>query len=509
MRVFAVDDVKNPINASAFAANATVVPPQVTTTRPNTQLFGFFAIQAGDWATRTFLPPAGESDLGLKRDATTNWVVEGSGATIAGAGTTSRGNYQTATGWFNNAYKMTIAVVPATVPAVLNLTPSSFEGNPSTVDSGTSRVGLLPGFAFGSELATFADSNVARVSLTPSVTEFQVPILDSGSVYFDLQPSGQEFTGQQYTDSNTVRATLTPSVSDIYGPFVFTDSGTALLTFTPSRFTGVVQRVADDDFNRATLGPNWATLPLYAGSPDITSNAYFHSATYSSAYWTPNKFGPDVFTSLRVVNTGFPVFLFARVDDTYMNGYALYVQPSGGIYYFYRLTGNALNQLTYQYAAYPQVGNRIGFQVKGSVLTAYLDTGSGFQPLQYTVSDSTYTAEGWAGVGIGSSGGGSLDDFHAEDVITLPQTYTDAPTIPLTLTPGYAFEGREWVDVVTTRMGLTPIGVDEKCIFRTTLQSEMQLNRWAQPIAYTRYFAISEQRRWQADVTVLPIPDPC
>jgi hypothetical protein len=103
-----------------------------------------------------------------------------------------------------------------------------------------------------------------------------------------------------------------------------------------------------------------------------------------------------------------------------------------------------------------------------------------------------------------------LDNFHAEDIHD-PEIF-DSGTAVLTFTPdGVETAGATiYIDAGTVKFVFTPITAEEVlCHFRMNLSVEMYYSRWANPVAYTKFHAVYEYPRWQAEVTVLPVPDPC
>jgi hypothetical protein len=61
----------------------------------------------------------------------------------------------------------------------------------------------------------YTDSNTVSLAFTPSGADVAA-ISDVATLYFDLQPSGFEFTGGQTVDSGTLYLSLTPSALEVY-----------------------------------------------------------------------------------------------------------------------------------------------------------------------------------------------------------------------------------------------------------------------------------------------------
>src|SRR4051794_15746401 len=112
IHTFSVNDQITPINASAFAVSTSLTPPQVATTVPNTQLLSIILTDEGDTATRTTLPPSGESEVYSRHDVASSLFLEAGRMSLGSAGATSLGAYTTGALSFS-ALKVTIAVVPA------------------------------------------------------------------------------------------------------------------------------------------------------------------------------------------------------------------------------------------------------------------------------------------------------------------------------------------------------------------------------------------------------------
>jgi hypothetical protein len=187
IHTFSVNDQITPINASAFAVSTSLTPPQVTTTVPNTQLLSIIMTDEGDTATRTTLPPSGESEVYSRHDVASSLFLEAGRMSLGSAGATSLGAYTTGALAFS-AFKATIAVAPVTTPVGLLLTPSGADSFPTSVDTGTLGLKLA---ASSAETISRSDVGTATLAFTPSFSNLRI-VTDSGAVGVLFAPSASE-----------------------------------------------------------------------------------------------------------------------------------------------------------------------------------------------------------------------------------------------------------------------------------------------------------------------------
>jgi hypothetical protein len=270
LHVFDVDDVKTPINASAFAVSNSLTPAQVTTTRANTQLLNIFFADEGDSGTRLFVPPSNLYEVFAIHDSSSTFYVENSRGVATSAGTTALSNYATSA-LTNNGYKATIAVAPATVPAVLNLTPS---GSEISGDAVAAPLTFTPSSAETYHVGTMVDSGTVSVNLAPSAIEvYHVGIaIDSAVGLLKLIPSGVDTKVTAYVDSGTVRLTFTPKFQGT----TYIDSTTVGLAFKPLG----LDTLAAFDY----VDPGIVLLRLSFSSTEVAPRGYVDAVTVGLKY---------------------------------------------------------------------------------------------------------------------------------------------------------------------------------------------------------------------------------
>jgi hypothetical protein len=172
-----------------------------------------------------------------------------------------------------------------------------------------------------------------------------------------------------------------------------------------------------DNFNRANEGPpmtGWANI---VSGLVVSSNACAPSSTGTrSGYYSTILTEADCEVFVTVVTApanNRNVTLLARVHDvsgTSFDGYGLRLNKVSGTdtLQIVRIDNGSLTNLGSAISQEIASGNKIGLEIVGSTLTAYVDTGSGWTAVGNT-TDSTYNVAGYLGIDIGGSG--TLDDF--------------------------------------------------------------------------------------------------
>lgn len=161
-----------------------------------------------------------------------------------------------------------------------------------------------------------------------------------------------------------------------------------------------------DTFTRsdaATLGSAWTDLVITAntGGFGITSNAATHVTGSPGSYWNGSTFGADCEVYATVFGLGGSAFsermLYARITSPNTgstSGYAVGFEVNGGLVYLYRITSSGYVDIGTPTTSTLVAGNVIGLSVIGTTVTAYIN-GTAVN----TVTDSTYGAAGFIGIG--------------------------------------------------------------------------------------------------------------
>jgi hypothetical protein len=180
-----------------------------------------------------------------------------------------------------------------------------------------------------------------------------------------------------------------------------------------------------DSFTRANEGPppsaNWSG-PLAAANGLTVSTNTCRSVTTGNqdGYWNVTTFGPDTAVSASMPDatgtTGQIMKLYLRVTTPGVgtaDGYSCQFYPNNPLVRIYRMDNG--NDQAAQLASTASVdvndGHKVGCEMIGSTIKAWVDLGSGWTEA-LSATDSTYSAAGYAGLGV-STTAMSFDDFGA------------------------------------------------------------------------------------------------
>jgi hypothetical protein len=171
-----------------------------------------------------------------------------------------------------------------------------------------------------------------------------------------------------------------------------------------------------DNFNRAgpAAGSTWSTM--FSGESLfslLNSQAVAAGGTYAAGAWNAGTFGPNV-EVYATMNSDVGLNLFARVANpgaTGISGYTIEFHPNLSAVYVYRITGGAYSgilggAISTTFAR----GARVGMQVTGTTISAWIDTGTGWK-LVGSRTDSTYSQAGYIGAELYGGTNRSLDDL--------------------------------------------------------------------------------------------------
>ncbi|MGH3372784.1 MAG: fibronectin type III domain-containing protein, partial [Nocardioidaceae bacterium] len=264
---------------------------------------------------------------------------------------------------------------------------------------------------------------------------WQAPTFDGGSavtgytIYRGTSPGAQAFLANvgpvtSFDDSGLTNGTTyyyKVSASNAIGEGPLSGEASA----TPSDLVLPVEPLPTlDDFNRPDENPlsdagKWSNGILGSAETGLhtLSAALACTKTTTCSGWRSNlTYGPDVESWARISalpGAGNAVRLYARLQtpgSSAVDGYMLvYFQLSGtDQVVLYRITNGAVTVLVTvnQEVA---LGDRLLLRATGSTLEAWRHDGVAWSRLG-TVSDSTYAAAGYLGVGVRGTSG-RLDDF--------------------------------------------------------------------------------------------------
>lgn len=186
-----------------------------------------------------------------------------------------------------------------------------------------------------------------------------------------------------------------------------------------------------DSFNRADENPiagNWTSFAADNGlwsdarllSNDVRSSNINNQA---AAYWNASTFGPDCEAFLTATVESTPAAqtgLFFRLTTpgpTTTDGYDVLTATTA--IFFQRLDNGVVTQLGANVPTTISDGYKIGVQMSGSIMTFYVDSGSGWTSVA-SRTDATYSGSGYIGFAVGSAGGTArrIDDFGGGTTIT-------------------------------------------------------------------------------------------
>lgn len=192
---------------------------------------------------------------------------------------------------------------------------------------------------------------------------------------------------------------------------------------------GFADATLRDAFDRAdgALGANWTNLIIStdASTLVVVSNGVSREATAGSgsAHWTGATFGPNVKVSLDTPDATVPstasLFIYLRLTSpgvaSATDGYACQFSPFTTTVNVLRIDNSSSTTLNTNAAAPLADGGKVGCEVIGNTITAYVDTGSGYVAVA-TAADGTYPAGGSAGLRANAT---TLraDNFGAQTII--------------------------------------------------------------------------------------------
>ena len=186
-----------------------------------------------------------------------------------------------------------------------------------------------------------------------------------------------------------------------------------------------------DNFNRANENPMTGWANMTTSGLQVVSNACTTSgAGLNSSYWNTIFTGADCEAYVTIASdpaSNRSMYVYVRLTDIgsgTTDGYAIKFNKLSGTdtLQLIRVDNGSETVLGANFTQELTAGNKFGIEIVGSTLTAYVNTGSGWTSLG-TRTDSTYSAAGYAGLGIAS---GSLDDFGG-GVLSSGITVTPSP----------------------------------------------------------------------------------
>jgi hypothetical protein len=176
---------------------------------------------------------------------------------------------------------------------------------------------------------------------------------------------------------------------------------------------------------------------------NVTANTLACSLSTTCTAWrNATQYGPDAEAWAKITTlpgTGNAIRLYVRLQQpgsTSFRGYMLRTnQVNGGTDQVYLERWNPGNSLTTLLTMNQElaVGDTLLLRDQGTMLEAWRNNGTSWSRLG-AVTDATYSAAGFAGVGMRGSTG-RLDDFGARTMGSAPPTVPDPPT-SLTATAG-------------------------------------------------------------------------
>jgi hypothetical protein len=171
-----------------------------------------------------------------------------------------------------------------------------------------------------------------------------------------------------------------------------------------------------DNFNRTgpAAGSAWSTM--FSGESLFSlsnSQAVAAGGAYAAGAWNAGTFGPNV-EVFATMNSDVGLNLFARVTNpgaTGISGYTIEFHPNLSAVYVYRITnGGYSGVLGGAISTTFARGARVGMQVTGNTISAWIDTGTGWK-LIGSRTDSTYSQAGYIGAELYGGTNRGLDDF--------------------------------------------------------------------------------------------------
>jgi chitodextrinase len=278
----------------------------------------------------------------------------------------------------------------------------------------------------GPPTALTAVAGDAQISLT-----WNAPSFDGGSpvtsynVYRGTTPGEETFltgsTTTSFVDASVQNGTTyyyKVSATNVYGEGATSGeaSATPIAAVAPTTPLAVV-----DSFNRANENPlsdagRWTNAIIGGESGlSVSSSELACSVTTTCTAWrNPTQYGPDTEVYARVSTLpgdSNQIRLYARLQPGAVTGYLLRTNQTSGTdeVWLERFSGGATRLLTIPQELTP--GDTLLLRVKGSTIEAWRNDGTAWSRLG-VVQDGTYTAAGYAGVGLRGTTG-RLDDFGA------------------------------------------------------------------------------------------------
>lgn len=187
-----------------------------------------------------------------------------------------------------------------------------------------------------------------------------------------------------------------------------------------------------DDFNRVSIGSNWAQRIITSYlDMQIASNLLApptDNTIPGAMWWNQASFGPDVETFATIqakpaANVSAWQRLYARLispGTASASGYIAELTTLAGTDQFklHRLDNAVATQIGVTLSLESVAGWKLGIQCAGSTIGLFYNTGSSWTQ-GITVTDTTYTAGGFVGIGANKDAGsnvGRMDDFAAGTV---------------------------------------------------------------------------------------------
>lgn len=182
-----------------------------------------------------------------------------------------------------------------------------------------------------------------------------------------------------------------------------------------------------DDFNRGDEGPpmtGWGDLinGLVVSSNACTLSAAGANTSYYDTILTDDDC--EVYFTITVApTTNRNVVVYARLKDVgssaTVDGYLMRYTEGTDILQIARLDNGSETVLGADISQSLTDGDKMGLEIVGDTLTAYVDTGGGWTSVG-SRTDSTYADAGYIGAGIG--GNGTIDDFGGGGLSGAPPT---------------------------------------------------------------------------------------
>jgi hypothetical protein len=322
----------------------------------------------------------------------------------------------------SSAYTAVAADVASTLRAAVTATNSA--GSASATSNQTAAVAAqasapvntgLPVVSGTARVASQLTVSAGSWSGSPAPTfGYQWLRCDSGglSCVSIVGATSSAYTAVAADVASTLRASVTATNSA--GSAVATSSQTAAVAAASGGSFPTTSIV--DNFNRTgpAAGSSWSTM--FSGESLFSlsnSQAIAAAGTYAAGAWNASTFGPNV-EAYATMNSDVGLNLFARVTNpgtTGISGYTIEFHPNLSAVYVYRITGGGYSgilggAISTTFAR----GARVGMQVTGNTISAWIDTGSGWK-LVGSRTDSTYSQAGYIGAELYGGTNRNLDDF--------------------------------------------------------------------------------------------------